>query len=141
MTKEIFESFHKVRSFECDLYGHVNNAVYLNYLEFARMEVLESKGLTLTGLKDMGFMIVIRNINIWYKVPAVPNDRLVIRTKMKDYRKTSGTFHQEILRSEDDKLLAEADVNWVVITLEGKPVAIPPMISEALGLMSPARRS
>ena len=37
----------KVRSYECDSYGHVNNAVYLNYLEFARMSALEENGFTL----------------------------------------------------------------------------------------------
>ena len=139
MTEEVFESFHKVRSFECDSYGHVNNAVYLNYLEFARMEVLETNGLTLSILKEMGFMIVIRNINIWYKLPAFGNDRLKILTKLKDYRKTGGTFYQQILRLEDNKLLAEADVNWVVVTAEGKPAAIPPVISEAFGLAIPLK--
>ena len=37
----------KVRSYECDTYGHVNNAVYLNYLEFALMSALEENGFTL----------------------------------------------------------------------------------------------
>ena len=94
MFKEIFESFHKVRTFECDYYGHVNNAVYLNYLEFARMEVLEKKGLTLIDLKKNGFMIVIRKVEIRFKFPAMAGDQLVIRTTLKECLRTNGTFHQ-----------------------------------------------
>lgn len=139
MTGETFESVHKVRTFECDFYGHVNNAIYLNYLEFARMELLESKGLHLTRLKDMGFMIVIRRIEIRFKSPALAQEQLAIRTSVKEYQRASGTFHQKIIRLPDQKLIAEADVNWVVVNPQGKPVAIPPAISEALGLERPAK--
>ena len=134
MTGEIFESIHKVRTFKCDFYGHVNNAIYLNYLEFARMELLESRGLHLTRLKEMGLMLVIRRVEIWFKSPALAQEQLAIRTSVKEYRRASGTFHQKIVRLPDEKLIAEADVNWVVVNLQGKPVAIPPVISEALGL-------
>lgn len=134
MFNEIFESFHKVRTFECDFYGHVNNAIYLNYLEFARMEVLEKKGLTLTDLKKNGFMIVIRKVEIHFKFPAMAGDQLVICTTLKECLRTNGTFHQKILRNPDEKSIAEADVNWVVVNLAGKPVRIPPAITGAFGL-------
>lgn len=140
MTGETFESFHKVRTFECDFYGHVNNAIYLNYLEFARMELLEKKGLTLTRLKEMGFMLVIRRVEIRFKAPALAQEQLAIRTLVKEYRKASGTFHQKIIKLPDQKLIAEADVNWVVVNSQGKPVAIPARISEALGLQRPAKK-
>ena len=40
----IFKTELKVRSYECDSYSHVNNAVYLNYLETARMDFLNQIG-------------------------------------------------------------------------------------------------
>lgn len=134
MTAEVFESFHKVRPFECDYYGHVNNAIYLNYLEFARMEVLEKKGFTLTELKHRGLLLVIRRIEITYKWPALAHDQLVIRTVLKEYRRVGATFHQEILRRADEKLLAEADVAWVVVNPAGRPVAVPETMRRALGM-------
>ena len=36
----IFEMSWKVRDYECDLQGIVNNAVYMHYLEFTRNEFL-----------------------------------------------------------------------------------------------------
>ena len=36
-----FKTELQVRSYELDFYGHVNNAIYLNYLEYARGNYLE----------------------------------------------------------------------------------------------------
>ena len=134
MPPEIFESTHKVRPYECDFYGHVNNAIYLNYLEFARMETLEQKQLSLPDLKTMGFMILIRQIDIRYKSPALAGDQIAIRTRLKEYRQASGTFFQEIVRVADQRLLIEADVTWVVVNLAGRPLPIPDPIRRAFGL-------
>lgn len=140
MAAEVFESFHKVRPFECDYYGHVNNAIYLNYLEFARMEVLEKKGFTLTGLKNSGLLLVIQRIDISYKWPALAHDQLAIRTVLKEYRRVGATFRQQILRLPDEKLLAEADVTWVVVNSAGRPVAVPPEMRRALGMEGEGKR-
>ncbi len=43
-----------VRSYECDSYGHVNNAVYLNYLEVARHELLAALGMDYAALRAAG---------------------------------------------------------------------------------------
>jgi YbgC/YbaW family acyl-CoA thioester hydrolase len=133
MSKEIFESMHKVRSYECDSYGHVNNATYLNFLEFARMEVLEKKSLTLDKLKKMGFFVLIRRVEIDYKFPAGMGDILIIKTYVSDHRKTSGTFTQEVIRENDKKPIATANVTWVFTNLQGRPVQMPSVIKEAFG--------
>lgn len=134
MSQEIFESRHKVRSYECDSYGHVNNATYLNFLEFARMEALEQKSLTLSKLKQLGFMVLIRRVEIDYKFPASMGDHLIIRTYVSEHRRTSGTFTQEITRENDKKLIITANVTWVFTNLQGRPMAIPPVIKEAFGI-------
>ena len=134
MSEIFFESFHKVRSFECDSYGHVNNAIYLNYLEFARMEVLEANDLTLDKLKEQGCFIVIRRIEIDYNYPVIAGDLLIIQTGLDSYGATSGTFVQEIIRQKDKKNIASAKVIWVTVNSKGKPIRIPLKIRTALGL-------
>lgn len=138
VIKEVFQSTHKVRAYECDFYGHVNNAIYLNYLEFARMEVLEALGLSLRKLKEQDVALVIYRIDISYKFPAVLDDILQIRTTVKSHTNTVCTFRQEICRSGDEKLLAEADVTWVCTNLQGRPIRIPQNMRNALGF--PARK-
>lgn len=134
MPREIFESRHKVRSYECDSYGHVNNATYLNFLEFARMEALEQKSLTLDKLKQAGFLVLIRRVEIDYKFPAGMGDVLIIKTYVSEHRRTSGTFTQEILGEHLNKLIVTANVTWVFTNLQGRPIPIPPVVKEAFGI-------
>jgi len=133
LISDIFQSTHKVRAYECDFYGHVNNSIYLNYLEFARMEVLETLDLSLRKLKEQGVALVIQRIDISYKFPAVLDDILQIRTNVKSHTNTVCTFRQEIFRAADEKLLAAADVTWVCTNLQGRPIRIPQIMRDALG--------
>ncbi len=121
----------KVRSYECDSYGHVNNAVYLNYLEYARMEALMELGFTLDTMKEKGYLVVIRRIEIDYKYPLFMGDPVVIRTWTEDARRSSGTFVQQVFQEEKNRLAAEARVTWVFTNLQGKPIPIPEEIRQA----------
>jgi hypothetical protein len=48
-----------VRPYECDSYGHVNHAVYVNYLEHARMQFLLAAGFDFKGLVAAGFFMIV----------------------------------------------------------------------------------
>ena len=128
---KIFTTRFHVRSYECDSYGHVNNAVYLNYLEYARMRALQENGFTLDTMKEKQYLIVIRRIEIDYKHPLFMGEEVLVKTFTSSSRKTSGTFTQQIFRAGDEKLCAEAKVTWVFTNLKGKPVTIPEEIQTA----------
>ena len=127
---KIFSSEIKVRSYECDVYGHVNNATYLNYCEYARIELINEMGYSLSSLMKDGFILPIVNINIDYKLPAFEGDILSISVSWLKRGRSSATFRQEIIRKQDNKLIAKADVTWVAANLKGQPIAIPEMFME-----------
>jgi acyl-CoA thioester hydrolase len=112
-----------VRSYECDSYSHVNNAVYLNYLEYARMEFLKDNDFDYKRFVAQGYAIIVVRIAIDYKLSAVLYDELTIETEPVKLRKASGMFRQRILR--DSALVAEADVTWAVLNAQGRPSPIP----------------
>lgn len=120
-----FETFLKVRTYECDSYGHVNNATFLNYCEFARVEFLQKLGYNLDNLKQKGFVLPIVKIEIEYKIPVFANDELRITVEWKSRGKSSSVFQQEIYRKSDTVLIARAYVTWVITDLKGKPIEIP----------------
>ncbi|MEJ2637900.1 MAG: thioesterase family protein [Calditrichia bacterium] len=131
---EVFTAKLKVRTYECDYYGHVNNATYLNYLEYARMEALYDKGFTLQAMKQKGYGVVVRRIDIEYKHPLYMGDEVTIRTFASESRNSSGTFIQRLFKDKEERLVAEARVTWVFTDLKGKPTAIPEEIKEAFAI-------
>lgn len=114
-----------VRSYECDSYGHVNNAVYLNYLEYGRMEFLHAAGFDYNGIVAAGYYLYVTHIDIRYKASAFLDDELFIEVSPSKVKAVSGTFRQ-VVRKADGTVCAEADVTWACVTTEGKPSRIPP---------------
>ena len=112
-----------VRHYECDAYGHVNNANYLNYLEHARGEYLKDIGFDYKSFVESGFGIYVVKISIAYKNPALPDETLDIYTKPIKRKKASGVFFQQIKRG--DTLICEAEVTWASIGKDGKMAGIP----------------
>ncbi len=112
-----------VRSYECDSYGHVNNAIYLNYLEFARHEYLKHIGLAIGALRAAGYAIWVVEIAIRYRKPAVADDGLLILTRPLERSRASGVLRQRILKDGDE--LASAEVRWACVDGEGRPTPLP----------------
>lgn len=114
----------KVRPYECDSYSHVNNAVYLNYLEYARMDYLHAIGFDYKGIVKDGFYLYVTHVDIYYKGSAFLDDKLYIETVPTKLKHVMGEFHQTI-RKEDGTVCAEATVTWASVTHEGRPSKIP----------------
>ncbi len=112
-----------VRSYECDFLGHVNNAVYLNYLEYARYEYLRTLGVDLDGLRAKGFSLVVARVCIDYRAESRMHDRLEIVTRPVRRGKSSGVFHQSVVR--DGQPVADAEVTWVCVDGAGRPCRLP----------------
>jgi len=119
-----------VRSYECDSYGHVNNAVYLNYLEYARDEYLKDIGVSIPELRASGFGLLVAKISIEYRLPAFTDEFLTINTSALRQTLVGGVLRQVITRAAADNgakplVVAEADVTWVCVDSRGRPVRLP----------------
>ena len=113
-----------VRTYECDSYGHVNNATYLNYLEYARYQLLKDVGFDYPAAIRAGYGVYVARVCIEYKRPALAEDGLLIRSWPVRKGAVSGVIAQRILRGDD--LVAEAEVTWAFVDSRGVPVKIPP---------------
>ena len=113
-----------VRTYECDSYGHVNNANYLNYLEVARYQFLKDVDFDYPAMIKAGYGIYVARVEIDYKKPAVADDELLLKTRPIKKGAVSGIMAQEIWRGAD--LLATAKVTWAFVDSKGVPSKIPP---------------
>jgi acyl-CoA thioester hydrolase len=109
-----FEIEMKVRDYECDLQGIVNNSVYQNYLEHARHEFLTAHQVSFAELHNRGLDAVVARVDIAYKTPLRPGDKFIVRLNVRK-EGYKYVFHQQIVRKEDGKLCIKARVDTVVL--------------------------
>ncbi|WP_066633068.1 acyl-CoA thioesterase [Labilibacter marinus] len=98
-----YELEFKVRDYECDLQGVVNNSVYQNYLEHTRHEFLDTIGLNFTELFEKGIMAVVARADMQYKYPLRSNDKFVVKLRC-EHKGVKYMFYQDIYRLPDEKL-------------------------------------
>ena len=106
----------KVRDYECDIQGVVNNANYQHYLEHARHEFLESIGGSFTHLHEQGIDPMVSKVTIEYKRPLRGGDRFKVCINM-ERRGAKLVFLQDIYNTSDNSLAVKGEVD--VICLKG----------------------
>lgn len=114
MEKYKFELKLKVRDYECDLQGVVNNSVYQNYLEHTRHEYLKSLGLSFAELFQQGIVAMVARADIRYKFPLKSGDEFVSKL----YTQREGIkylFYQDIFRIPDNKLCIKSVITTVTV--------------------------
>ena len=103
-----------VRGYHLDLYKHVNNSRYLEFLEEGRWDFGADK-IGNGYLEDRNLGLVIVNNNINYRYPATLHDVLEIRTWIDNVGSRSYTYKQEIYLKGTDTIVLDAIVVVVVI--------------------------
>ena len=122
----------KVRGYHLDIYGHVNNARYIEFLEEARWAIFDDSDVGISIMaKGLAFTVV--NINVSYKNEARVNETLVIYTEPKAFGSKSVTLSQNAFRKSDGKPVIESEVTFVLVDRNtGKAIALDDEIKNIL---------
>ncbi|MDD4862783.1 MAG: acyl-CoA thioesterase [Alishewanella agri] len=115
----------KVRDYECDMQGIVNNAVYFNYLEHARHEFLHSRQIDFAALARAKVNLVVVRAEMDYKASLTSGDQFYVTTQYKPVSRLRFGFKQQVWRSADKKLMLEALITGTALNEAGKPF-LPP---------------
>lgn len=140
-------SLVKVRFNECDPMGHLNNAMYLTYLEQVAFDAVAVEGFDRFSLTETyGSLFVVRKHEITYHQPALENDWLLISSWGGDLRAarawrcyTVSRYHGDVVGWEDRAVpfseLPEIDRKDIIVSAEtqfafmnvttGRPTRIP----------------
>ncbi|MDR2963596.1 MAG: acyl-CoA thioesterase [Bacteroidales bacterium] len=110
----------KVRDYELDLQGIVNNSVYQNYLEHARHEYLLAHNVDFAALHAERIDLVVTRVEIDYKDSLKSQDRFVVKTSMSKEGNVRIVFHQRIERLPDQKTMIAAKITGVCLKC-GRP--------------------
>ena len=76
-----FRLSFKVRDYECDMQGIVNNAIFQLYLEHARHEYLLSHGLSFSEMNRKGIVIVVVRAELDYRKSLQAGDSFQVTVK------------------------------------------------------------
>ena len=121
-----------VYPFECDAFGHLNEASFLALFERARWDAL-AKGPGMDLFKRNQVWPAVRKATVEYRAGAFPGDVLSIETILTDRGTTSFTMQHVAKRLSDGTLIAEATLVFVCIDRAGRPTPIPDEVARALG--------
>lgn len=119
----------KVRGYHLDVYGHVNNARYLEFLEEGRWAMFDGQ---IEKWSSMGVSFFVVNININYRAPALLNTTLEIHSKITKYGTRSCVLNQTVIDSETKKIIVDADITFVIADQSGKSIRIQGNVLENL---------
>lgn len=130
---EVFTLDFKVRDYECDLQGVVNNANYQHYLEHTRHEYLQHIGIDFAKLAEEGTLLVVKRIEIDYQFPLRSRDYFQVDCQLERISPLRFGFNQRIIRMPDQKVIVSAKVIGTCINQKGRPF-LPPEIDKAFSL-------
>ena len=121
----------RVRAYELDSNGHVNNAVYVGWVEEIATRHAEAAGYGREWTQARGGAWVIYKNQLTYRRPAVYGDEVEVRVRVELIRGARGVRTTWIRRVADGELLCEALTEWAWIdTRTGRPGRVPKELVE-----------
>jgi acyl-CoA thioester hydrolase len=131
LVSKSFTTRWRVRSYELDSNGHVNNAVFLAYVEEVAVLHAEALGFGRTWTTAHGGAWVVRKHEIVYHQPALYGDELELTTTLVSMRGARGVRETSITRADGTRL-ADISTEWVwVRASDGRPTRVPAALIDA----------
>ncbi|PLX68392.1 MAG: 4-hydroxybenzoyl-CoA thioesterase [Denitrovibrio sp.] len=121
MKEYDFKLSFKVRDYEVDMEGVVNNSVYMNYLEHARHEFLLTKGIDFADCTQKGIILIVAKAVLEFKSSLRSGDKFWVGVNCVPQSKVRIVFYQDIYREADNKLVLKGEVTGTGLGANGRP--------------------
>jgi acyl-CoA thioester hydrolase len=122
----------RVRHYECDAYGHVNNANYLRYMQEAAIDASAAAGYGPAQYAALGTNWIMRATDIEYLNPLKHGETARVKTWVEDFRRVRSRRAYELTNAATGAVAARASTDWVYVnTASGQPASIPPELMAA----------
>ncbi len=130
---KIHDTQIRVRYGETDQMGVVYHGNYAQFLEVARVEWLRSINISYKKMEEGGVMLPVVNLNINFKKPALYDEVISVRTKLREKPSLKITIDQEIYNQNND-LLTTSEITLVFVNMKTKrPMLCPDDLLKKLG--------
>ncbi len=121
-----FKTAHKVRPDDIDMFNHVHNSKYLDYVLAARYEQMELfYGMSMERFLEMGFGWVVKAVHINYKRPLGLGDNFSVETGILTISSKECKVGFEMINLKSNKISADGWFDFVMTDLKtGRAVEI-----------------
>jgi len=123
--KDIADVEIRVRYAETDQMGVAYYANYLVWFEVGRSEFCRKRGFRYADLEALGYKLVVSDVNCRYRNPARYDEAIMVRTRLKGVNKRMITFGYQILRRDQEEVIAEGETRHICVDSNGKTKSIP----------------
>lgn len=115
--------------------GHVNNVVYVQWMQDVAVKHSDSNGGT-QATHAAGATWVVRSHRIDYLSPAFADEQITALTWVVDFRRVRSLRRYRFFRASDNTLLARGETDWVFVDAKtGRPKTIPEDVAKAFPLV------
>jgi len=125
----IFRTSLEVCEDAIDENGHVNNVVYVQWMQDVAIRHSLASGGT-AAMKEEGGSWVVRSHSIEYLRPAFAGDVIDVSTWIANIRRVRSLRKYEFVRRSDGELLARGETDWVFVDPgTGRPSQVPDSVA------------
>jgi acyl-CoA thioester hydrolase len=115
----------RVRYAETDQMGVAYYANYLVWFEVGRSELCRKRGFCYADLETLGYKLVVTDVNCRYRNSARYDETVIVRTRLKGVNKRMVTFGYQILRKDQEEVIAEGETRHICVDSKGKTKSLP----------------
>jgi acyl-CoA thioester hydrolase len=122
----------RIRYYECDAYGHLNNTNYLRFMQETASDASKAGGYGRQRYAEMERMWWVRESEIEYILPVMSEEVIEVTTWIADFRRASCRRVYEFRSKNDGDLVARGHSDWVFLnSVTGQAATIPAELVEA----------
>ena len=127
------ETSVKVRYAETDQMGVVHHSIYPQYLEIARLNWLDTLGISYKSMEEEGIMLPVFELNLKYHKPVTFDENIRIETRLREEPNVKIIFDYSLYNEQGNLVTTGYTVLVFMDAKTRKPVRCPNYMLEALG--------
>jgi acyl-CoA thioester hydrolase len=125
-SPEVFTTSFPIPGEAIDELGHVSNLKYIAWMQEIAIQHSAANGWPVERYLEGGAVWVVRSHFITYLRPAFEGEAIALQTWVAEIKQRSSVRKYLVVRTNDQKVLVEAQTNWVYVDRKsGRPLRIP----------------